>query len=131
MKKTTLIFTMSLLFMVSSLFAQEVPTGVTDAFKRGNSQELSRYFGDKVTLIILNRTQNVDKRTAQTTLNTFFTENKVTNFSVNHEGKRDESSFIIGTLTTEKGNYRINCFLKKNENNYFIHQIRIDKANEQ
>lgn len=121
---------MSLLFVTSVLFAQEVPVGVVNAFKKGSSQELSQYLGEKVDLIILNRSQNVDKRTAQTTLNSFFSENKVSGFTVNHEGKRDESSFIIGTLVTDKGKYRINCFLKKNQNDYFIHQIRIDKTNE-
>ena len=56
--------------------------------------------------------------------------NKVSGFNVNHQGKRDESSFIIGTLATTRGNFRVNCFLKKVENQYLIHQIRIDKINE-
>ena len=58
------------------------------------------------------------------------TENKVSGFNVNHQGKRDESSFVIGTLATTNGNFRVNCFLKKVENQYLIHQIRIDKINE-
>ena len=60
----------------------------------------------------------------------FFTENKVSGFNVNHQGKRDESSFVIGTLATTNGNFRVNCFLKKVQNQYLIHQIRIDKINE-
>ena len=58
------------------------------------------------------------------------TENKVSGFNVNHQGKRDESSFVIGTLATTNGNFRVNCFLKKVQNQYLIHQIRIDKINE-
>ena len=60
----------------------------------------------------------------------YSSENKVSGFNVNHQGKRDESSFIIGTLATTRGNFRVNCFLKKVENQYLIHQIRIDKINE-
>ena len=60
----------------------------------------------------------------------FFAENKVSSFNVNHEGKRDESSFIIGTLGTANGNFRVNCFFRKVQNKYVIHQIRIDKTNE-
>ena len=60
----------------------------------------------------------------------FFTKNKVSGFNVNHQGKRDESSFVIGTLATTNGNFRVNCFLKKVQNQYLIHQIRIDKINE-
>lgn len=59
-----------------------------------------------------------------------FAENKVSSFNVNHEGKRDESSFIIGTLGTANGNFRVNCFFRKVQNKYVIHQIRIDKTNE-
>ena len=49
---------------------------------------------------------------------------------MNHQGKRDESSFVIGTLTTTKGKFRVNCFLKKVQTQCLIHQIRIDKINE-
>ena len=104
--------------------------GVVVAFKKGNSQELNRYLGDKVDLIIHNRTTNADKQTAEGTMANFFAENKVSSFNVNHEGKRDESSFIIGTLGTANGNFRVNCFFRKVQNKYVIHQIRIDKTNE-
>ena len=70
------------------------------------------------------------KQKATAMMQDFFTENKVSGFNVNHQGKRDESSFIIGTLATTRGNFRVNCFLKKVENQYLIHQIRIDKINE-
>jgi len=33
-------------------------------------------------------------------------------------------------LATTNGNFRVNCFLKKVQNQYLIHQIRIDKINE-
>ena len=67
---------------------------------------------------------------AEGTLATFFNSNKVSGFNVNHEGKREESSFIIGTLTTANGNFRVNCFFRRVQNKYFINQIRIDKTNE-
>jgi hypothetical protein len=130
MKKRVVLLLTSLFLWVSSIFAQDVPVGVVVAFKKGNSQELNRYLGDKVDLIIHNRTTNADKRTAERAMANFFAENKVSSFNVNHEGKRDESSFIIGTLGTANGNFRVNCFFRKVQNKYVIHQIRIDKANE-
>ena len=130
MKKRVVLLLTCLFLWVSSIFAQDVPVGVVVAFKKGNSQELNRYLGDKVDLIIHNRTTNADKRTAERAMANFFAENKVSSFNVNHEGKRDESSFIIGTLGTANGNFRVNCFFRKVQNKYVIHQIRIDKANE-
>ena len=130
MKKRVLLGMTVLLFSISLLIAQELPSGVITAFSRGSSQELNKYVGDKVNLVLQGRSINVDKQKATAMLQEFFTENKVSGFNVNHQGKRDESSFVIGTLTTNKGNYRVNCFLKKMQNQYLIHQIRIDKTNE-
>ena len=130
MKKRVLVGMTALLLSISLLMAQEIPAGVITAFKRGSSQELSKYMGGKVNLVLQGRSTNVDKQKATAMMQDFFTENKVSGFNVNHQGRRDESSFIIGTLATTRGNFRVNCFLKKVENQYLIHQIRIDKINE-
>ena len=118
MKKRVLLWIAGLLFSASTLLAQDVPVGVVLAFKKGSSQELNKFLGDKVDLIIQNRSTNADKQAAEST------------FNVNHQGKRDESSFVIGTLTTANGKFRVNCFFKRVQNKYLIHQIRIDKTNE-
>ena len=110
--------------------AQDVPAGVVAAFKKGNSQELNGYLSDKVELILEDRSINVDRRTAEGKMAAFFSGNQVSGFTVNHQGKRDESGFIVGTLTTANGNFRVNCFFRKVANKYVIHQIRIDKTNE-
>ena len=130
MKKRVLLWMAGIVFAVTSLFAQDIPVGVVVAFKKGNSQELNKYLGEKVDLVIQNRSTSVDKQTAEGTLASFFNSNKVSGFNVNHEGKREESSFIIGTLTTANGNFRVNCFFRRVQNKYFINQIRIDKTNE-
>ncbi|WP_297675058.1 DUF4783 domain-containing protein [uncultured Bacteroides sp.] len=130
MKKRVVLLFASLVLGISSLWAQDTPVGVIVAFKKGNSQELNRYLADKVDLIIQNRPTNADKQTAERTMSSFFADNKVNCFDVNHQGKRDESSFIIGTLGTKNGNFRVNCFFRKVQNKYVIHQIRIEKTNE-
>ncbi len=130
MKKRVVLLLTCLFIWMSSVFAQDVPVGVIVAFKKGNSQELSRYLGDKVDLIIQNKSTDANKVTAEGAIADFFSRNKVNGFNVNHQGKRDESSFIIGTLTTANGNFRVNCFFRRVQNKYVINQIRIDKTNE-
>ena len=71
-----------------------------------------------------------DRQGAQKALTAFFTDNPVQGFKLNHESKRDESGFMIGTLTTGNGTWRVHCFFKKEQNQYCIHQIRIDPNNE-
>lgn len=119
MKKRVLLWIAGLLFSASTLLAQDVPVGVVLAFKKGSSQELNKFLGDKVDLIIQNRSTNADKQAAESTMNTFFTENKVSTFNVNHQGKRDESSFVIGTLTTANGNFQGELFLQKSTEQIF------------
>ncbi len=130
MKKRVVLLLTSLFIWMSSVFAQDVPVGVIVAFKKGNSQELSRYLGDKVDLIIQNKSTDANKVTAEGAISDFFSLNKVSSFNVNHQGKRDESSFIVGTLVTANGNFRVNCFFRRVQNKYVINQIRIDKTNE-
>lgn len=126
-KRIVLIVT-CLFVWLTFLFAQDVPVGVIVAFKKGNPQELHRYLGEKVDLTILDKTVSVDKELAQGTLTAFFSGNPVKGFDVNHQGKRGESSFIVGTLRTGNGMFRVNCFFRRMQNKYFIHQIRIDKT---
>ena len=99
-------------------------------FKKRNSQELNGYLSDKVELILEDRSINADRRTAEGKMAAFFSGNQVSGFTVNHQGKRDESGFIVGTLTTANGNFRVNCFFRKVQSKYVIHQIRIDKTDE-
>lgn len=54
MKKRVLVGMTALLLSLSLLMAQEIPAGVITAFKRGSSQELSKYMGDKVNLVLDN-----------------------------------------------------------------------------
>ena len=107
-----------------------IESQLISAFKKGNSQELNGYLSDKVELILESRSINVDNQAAEKKMASFFSGNRVSGFTVNHQGKRNESSFIVGTLTTANGNFRVNCFFRKVAGKYVIHQIRIDKTNE-
>ena len=130
MNKRVVILWLCFFVWTVSLMAQDVPAGVVAAFKKGNSQELNGYLSDKVELILESRSINVDSQAAERKMASFFSGNQVSGFTVNHQGKRNESSFIVGTLTTANGNFRVNCFFRKVANKYVIHQIRIDKTNE-
>ena len=128
-RRLTLLFC-SLLLAASALCAQDIPVGVVVAFKKGSSQDLDRYMGQEVELTVDNQTTHADKQKALDLMSAFFEGNKVNSFNVNHQGQRNESSFMVGTLATSSGNYRVNCFFRRIQNRYEIHQIRIDKAND-
>ena len=110
-------------------WGQDMPSGTVAAFKKGNSQELSKYLGDKVSLVIQAETVDAGKGKAARVMEDFFARHKVQGFEVNHKDQRAESGFIIGTLKTKEGDFRVHCFFKKAEKEYVIHQIRIDRIN--
>ena len=55
MKKRVVFLLTGLFIWTSVLLAQNVSEGVIGAFKEGSSQELNKYLGDKVDLIIQNK----------------------------------------------------------------------------
>jgi hypothetical protein len=107
--------------------AQDVPVGVVVAFKKGSATDMDRYLSNTAELTIGNSLRVNDKENVISSLGKFFTDKKSNGFTVNHKGNRDESGFIIGTLNTADGDYRVNCYFKRLQNKYIIHQIRIDK----
>lgn len=113
-----------------TLFAQDVPQNVISAFKNGNADDLTKYTGSKVELIMQSQQSNLNKQQVIVSMKNFFATHRVNDFLVNHQGKREGSSFMIGTLSTAQGKFRVNCFLRKESNAYLIHQIRIDKIND-
>lgn len=130
MKKRMLAGIVALLLCIPLVLAQEIPQDVVSAFSTGDAAKLARYFGDKVTLVFQGNSRPADKQKATAALQEFFAKKKVKGFSVNHQGRRDGSSFLIGTLSTQQEKFRVNCFLRRVKDKSLIHQIRIDKINE-
>lgn len=131
MKKQILLMLSAMMFCTVFAQVQDITSGLETAFRKGSAQDLLQFLGNQVVMIIRNNPQSVNKTEAQQKMADFFSANKVTGFSVNHQGNRNESGFIIGTLNTVNGPFRVNCFFKKSGNNpALIHQIRIDKTNE-
>lgn len=114
------------LAVASSVMAQDIPAQITQAFRKGDAAGLNLYLDQETDLVIDNSTQAVSKGQTVAEMQVFFNRNRVKSFQVDHQGTRNESGFLIGTLQTEKGAYRIQCFLSKKEDSFLIHQIRID-----
>jgi hypothetical protein len=110
--------------------ASEVIKKVSVALKTGNSQELSKYFTKTVELEIMGEENFYSIPQAEILLKDFFEKNKPTNFVINHQGVKDASSFAIGTLTIKSGNLRVSFFMKTENGETLIHQLRIEQNDE-
>ena len=112
------------------IYGQDISTPIVESFQKGDVALLEPFLDEEVLLTLVDQKTKNKKLEAVKLINRFFVENKVRSFTLKHKGVRDESAFLIGVLETIHCQYRVNCHFKKNNKEYFIHQIRIDKANE-
>ncbi len=116
-----------LLFKASLTFGQTVSEEVKKAFQAANADKLSSHFGNTLTLNIPGTDTQCTREEARDKMNKFFTDHRVKNFEIKFKGGKNNSNFLIGTLYTGKGTYRVNLFFRKSEGKNYIHLLRIDK----
>jgi len=122
----------NILFCCNILQAQtsSVPSDIISAFKDGDANRLSAYLNDNVELVMENNNNIFSKQQTLTILSDFFKKNKVNGFQVLHQGEKETSNFIIGTLKTSNDDFRVYILMRKANNKTLILQIRIEKNDE-
>ena len=123
-----------LLISFSSLVATaqdqaNIPGEISIAFKAGNAEELSKYMNSTIELLLLDKEDFYKKNVAESILKDFFTEHQTKDFTIRHQGAKNDAQYAIGNLKTEKGDFRVYFLLKKVGQNLLIHQIRIESDN--
>jgi hypothetical protein len=117
---------------IYSFSYQTIPDGIYSALKAGNSKELAKSFNTNIDLVILDKEGVYSKSQAELILKDFFAKNTVNpsnGFIKLHEGGKDASKFIIGTLYTNKGQFRVYLVMKTINGVFTIHQFRIEDDN--
>ena len=128
--KTKILFLLLLgVFSLTSV-ANEPLKELNQAFANGDLRLMQSCLGEKISLTVVNKKSDVPKEKAIAEINQFLSSLAIESFTIRHTSFKEESGYSIGSLQTETGRYRVNCFFKKGEEKFFIHQIRIDKANE-
>ena len=107
----------------------KIPGGISIAIKAGNAAELSKYMNSTVELLLLDKEDFYKKNVAETILKDFFAAYQTTDFTIRHQGAKNDAQYAIGNLKTEKGDFRVYFLLKKVDEDLLIHQIRIEPDN--
>lgn len=106
-------------------------TSVVAALQKGNVESLSHYFDNMVEISLEGKTNSYSKSQASVILKDFFSGHKVKGFKMIHKGKSGKgSSFGIGNLSTDKGNYRVTFFFRQKGNDTVLQELRFQKAKE-
>ena len=131
MKLKHYIIALLLIFFVpTNISAQDqisIPEGISIAFKAGNATELTKYMNSTIELLLLDKEDFYKKNVAETVLKDFFYSSQTKDFVIKHQGARNNAQYAIGSLSTEKGNYRVYFLLKNTNGQSLIHQIRIEE----
>ena len=107
----------------------KIPEGIAIAIKAGNAAELSKYMNSTIELLLLDKEDFYKKNVAETILKDFFAEYQTKDFTIRHQGAKNDAQYAIGNLKTEKGDFRVYFLLKKVDQELLIHQIRIESDN--
>jgi len=107
----------------------KIPEGIAIAIKAGNASELSKYMNSTIELLLLDKEDFYKKNVAETILKDFFAEYQAKDFTIRHQGAKNDAQYAIGNLKTEKGDFRVYFLLKKVDQELLIHQIRIESDN--
>jgi hypothetical protein len=107
----------------------KIPGGIAIAIKAGNASELSKYMNSTIELLLLDKEDFYKKNVAETILKDFFAEYQTKDFTIRHQGAKNDAQYAIGNLKTEKGDFRVYFLLKKVDQELLIHQIRIESDN--
>jgi hypothetical protein len=115
-----------------SLSEQEqtkIPGGIAIAIKAGNAAELSKYMNSTVELHLLDKEDFYKKNVAEVIMKDFFNSYPTKDFTVLFQGAKNDLQYEIGTLKTERGDFRVYFLLKKVDKELLIQQIRIEAEN--
>ncbi|HCT29813.1 MAG TPA: DUF4783 domain-containing protein [Bacteroidales bacterium] len=124
---SSVVITAAVAFTLINQDANSVIKKVSIALQTGDAKELSKYFTKTVELEIMGEENFYSVAQAEILLKSFFEKSIPTAFKINHQGVKDVSSFAIGTLTVKTGNLRVSFFMKTENNQTLIHQLRIEQ----
>lgn len=117
------------IFLTLTLIVNATPISdnLATAFKKGNSTEIAKYFGNSVDLSIPNNEGVYSSIQAKLILKTFFLKNKPSDFTVVHNGdSKNNSHYTIGNLKTSKGVYRTYILYKEQDKKITILELKIE-----
>lgn len=114
----------------SAVLGQNVEKdAISEAIRLADSKKIAAYFMPSVDLTVESAEDVYSKDQAEMIVRKFFENHVPKSFSLKHEGKSKlDDYYYIGTLNTEKGEFRITFFLKKDESKFRIKQMRIENT---
>lgn len=129
---TTLIALLATLAFTSPT-TDQTPKSLTDvctAVGAGDINALVAAMGTELELSIVDEEDVYDQVAATAALKNFYAGLGKTSFGKVHQGasKADDAEYCIGTLTTDKGSYRVYVYVAKRGTGIVLQELRFDPS---
>jgi hypothetical protein len=125
------LFTLVLFFsIIGGSFAQaEFLDDVTLAFKNADQRLLSKYFGNKIEITLLDQSNVYSKSQAEMVMKDFFGKYDPIEFQILYKNNpsNDAARFAIGQLDTRAGKFRIYFILKTSDAGIYLQEMRFEQ----
>jgi hypothetical protein len=129
--KTKAILLFVMLSFSSMANVLDVIDNIASAIRSGNPKNISVYFIDNIDLKVINQEDVYSKQQAEMILKDFFSKHTVKSYNVAHKSEpKNGSQYVIGTLETTNGKFRIYFLIKTTGSETLIQQFRIETGNE-
>ncbi|MDR2389118.1 MAG: DUF4783 domain-containing protein [Tannerellaceae bacterium] len=113
--------------LFSSLFTQAIDLNlITASFKAGNVSPLAAFMDQEVDIAVPASAKKCNPGEAVGLLNSFFSSNRTTQFTVVHNADKKDSGFLVGKLLTAGGEFRVNITYRAGSDKDMIQSIRIE-----
>jgi len=93
------------------------------ALRSGNATHLSRYFDNRIDLILPSKSDNYSRTQAEMILRDFFSNNGVRNFEIKYKGENNGARYCVGMLKTKGGDYRTRLFMKNKGDKQVLQEL--------
>ena len=128
--KATLVALVAVLLLSAGPYAhgQDAYKAITRALATANADQMLAHMAQHVSIGLPQaQARQAERNDAAQLLRDFFDGLTVAGFDVSHHDQREASGYLFGTLRTNQGPYHVSCFLRREDDNYVIQKIRIDK----
>ncbi len=129
--KTRTFIVLFIISISSFAFTLDVIDDIASAIRSGNPKNISNYFIENVDLKVIEQEDVYSKQQAEMILKDFFGKHPVKSYTVAHKSEaKNGSQYVIGTLDTSNGKFRIYFLIKNTGAQTLIQQFRIETENE-
>lgn len=126
------LYALTLLLVISVIGVARVQAqnsavnSVVESLLAGNPDGIANFFGDRVEITLFNQTNIYSSTQARYAIRQFFSDYPVSDFSLINTGETGGTSYILGILSTSRGKFQVNVYIKTAGPGGSIDQLRFE-----